>query len=304
MLEVSVSEIILCAFGAAIAIAVLYAFLEPFRFVIREIELEFPGLPQEFDGLKILHLSDTHIRQMGRLERTWAKTIAKRPADLCVWTGDLVRFVKSVPLVFELLPSIKTARPVYAVLGNSEHKPHVDTSAMIEAFQSQPQANDFKLLVNASAAIERDGAKISIVGVDDPYSGFDDFDAAFQGVDRDGFVIVLAHCPSASERALTAGADLVLSGHTHGGQLRVPGFGVLWTHMKAPTPLNDGLYFAAKECPDIPAKPGAAVFVHRGLGTSKIPIRFLCRPEIVYITLRQENHDRQLPAETQNFRLP
>ena len=279
--------IALYAIGLGLAAAVVYAFLEPFKFVIREIELKFPGLPKEFEGLRILHLSDTHIRQMGRLERTWAKIIAERPADMCVWTGDLVRFVRSVPLVFQLMPSIMTSRPIYAVLGNSEHKPHVDTSAMVEAFRSGQKEDELKLLMNASAVVERNGARISIVGVDDPYSGFVDFDKAFEGVDREGFIIALAHCPSASEKALRMGANLVLSGHTHGGQLRIPGFGVLWTHMKTPTPLNDGLYFAALECPGIQAKPGATVFVHRGVGTSKIPIRFMCRPEIVYLTLRR-----------------
>ena len=224
---------------------------------------------------------------MGRLEKKWAAIIAGRPADICLWTGDIVRFVETVPVVFDLLPSIKTARPVYGVLGNSEHKPHVDTKQMVEAFRSQQRRDDFKLLVNSSATLKRGEVSISIVGVDDPYSGFSDFDAAFQGVDREGFVIVMAHCPSAAEKALQMGADLVLSGHTHGGQLRIPGCGVLWTHMKAPTPLNDGLYFVAKDCPDIPAKPGAAVFVHRGVGTSKIPIRFMCKPEIVYITLKR-----------------
>lgn len=280
--------------AVAAATAFVYAFLEPFKFVVREIELKFPNLPEQFDGLRILHLSDTHIRQMGRLERKWTGIISRTPADICAWTGDLVMFEKRVPVVFRLLPFIKTARPVYAVMGNSEHKPYVDTKQMVQALSSykatsadEEGAESLKLLLNESAIVERDGAKISIVGVDDPYSGHADFESAFSGVDREGFIIMLAHCPSAVEKAWEMGADLVLSGHTHGGQLRLPGIGVLWTHTKVPTPLNDGLYFAAQAYPGLPAKPEASLFVHRGVGTSKIPIRFLCKPEIVYITLRR-----------------
>jgi predicted MPP superfamily phosphohydrolase len=144
------------------------------------------------------------------------------------------------------------------------------------------------MLNNSSTTITRGADSISVVGVDDAYSWRADLDAAFAGVDLNDFILFLTHSPSAAPDAIRRGADLILSGHTHGGQVRIPGIGMLWTHMRTSKGLNDGLYApdALKRITGI--DPGGSVlFVNRGIGTSRFHIRFLCRPEIAYITLHR-----------------
>ncbi len=148
--------------------------------------------------------------------------------------------------------------------------------------------SELKMLINSSHYIERGSQRLAIVGVDDPYNGLHDIDKAFNGVSPDEFIIFLTHCPSVTPEGISKGADLILSGHTHGGQVRIPGLGLLWTHMRANKKLNDGLYM-----PDDLKRilkmdiASSMLFVNRGVGSSRIHIRFLCPPEIVFITLRK-----------------
>ncbi|MHB9036259.1 MAG: metallophosphoesterase, partial [Armatimonadota bacterium] len=179
---------------------------------------------------------------------------------------------------------IKHRDPLFAILGNSEHKPWVSTEILKEALTF----DGLNMLVNASCTVTRDGQSINIVGVDDPYYRFADIDAAFDGICPEDFIIFLTHCPSIAPRGIAKGADLTLAGHTHGGQVRIPGLNMFWTHMRACRKLNDGVYTPDKLKRALKTDvDGATLFVNRGVGTSKLHIRLFCRPEIVYIVLRR-----------------
>lgn len=256
---------------------------EQFNLQVREIELKFSNLPSAFDGYTILHISDLHLTKLGLLEKRTMEIIGQREVDTCVVTGDITSQPRASDIFRRVCSVIKHRDPLFAVLGNSEHKPWVSPQILREALTF----DGLNMLVNSSSRITRDGQSIRIVGVDDAYSRLADFDTAFDGIDPNDFIIYLTHCPSVALQGITRGADLVLAGHTHGGQVRIPGVNQFWTHMRANQKLNDGLYTPEKLKKLIKADVGESVlFVNRGIGTSRLHVRLFCPPEIVYIVLR------------------
>lgn len=277
---------ILMAAGAVVAVG-FWAYMmlyEQFRLQVRELELSFPNLPDAFDGYTILHLSDLHVTKLGKLERRTMEIIRSREVDACFVTGDVTAEPRASDIFRRVCSAIPHRDAIYTVLGNSEHKPWLDEKMLVQALTFQGQ----ELLINTSTTIRRGDGHIWVVGVDDAYNRLADLDAAFAGVDASEFIVLLSHCPSVTPQAIERGADLILSGHTHGGQVRFPLVGALYTHMRANKALNDGLF-----TPDLLSRilkidaGHSTLFVSRGIGTSRIHIRFLCPPEIVYIKLRR-----------------
>lgn len=289
MEEHTVKELILDIVIVMAAVAVLYLairmfLIDPYQIQIKEIELGYPNLPPAFDGYTILHLSDLHIRKLGKIERMTMDLLRQREVDTCFITGDVTAEPRASDTFRRVCSTIRHRDPIYMVLGNSEHKPWVDTATLVEALSFE----GLKILVNSNTAITYNGSDIQVVGVDDPFSRLADLDAAFAGVDPQRFVVLLAHCPSAAPAGFDKGADLVLSGHTHGGQVRIPGIKWYWTHMRSNKMLNDGLYTSEDLKRILGRDIGwRALFVNRGVGSSRIFVRFSCPPEIVYITLRR-----------------
>lgn len=271
--------------GAAAAGLGIYMTFEQFSLQVRELELAFSNLPPAFDGYRILHISDLHLTKLGLLEKRTMEIIGMAEVDTCMVTGDITAEPRASDIFRRVCSVIKHRDPLFAVLGNSEHKPWVSTPIIREALTF----DGLDMLVNSSARITRDGQSITIVGVDDPYSHSADIDAAFSGVDPKDFIIFLTHCPSTTPDGIARGADLVLSGHTHGGQVRIPGISWFWTHMRANRKLNDGLYTPDMLMRLLKDDVGeSTLFVNRGIGTSRLHIRLFCHPEIVYITLRRK----------------
>ncbi len=271
----------IAAVGALLAYMLLY---EQFNLKVTEFELSFPNLPPEYDGYTILHLTDLHLTKIGLLEKMTMRIISGREVDACFITGDVTAEPRASDIFRRVCSVIKHRDPIVMVLGNSEHKPWLDSQALVDALTF----DGLKMLINESIVFTRDSGKVAIVGVDDAYYGLSDLDAAFDGVKSDDFVIFLTHTPSITPDAIKRGADLILAGHTHGGQVRIPGYGVVWTHMRTNQSLNDGLYTSEDISRLTKIDAGhSKLFVNRGVGTSRIHIRFLCPPEIAYITLRK-----------------
>ncbi|MEN6356756.1 MAG: metallophosphoesterase [Armatimonadota bacterium] len=279
------SAIYAIAGGAAAAGLGIYMTFEQFNLQVRELELAFSDLPPAFDGYRILHISDLHLTKLGLLEKRTMEIIGKTEVDTCMVTGDITSEPRASDIFRRVCSTIKHRDPLFAVLGNSEHKPWVSTQIIREALTF----DGLDMLVNSSSRVTRDGQSVTIVGVDDPYSCSADIDAAFSGVDPKDFIIFLTHCPSAAPDGIARGADMILSGHTHGGQVRVPGISWFWTHMRANCKLNDGLYTPDMLMRLLKDDVGeSALFVNRGIGTSRLHIRLFCSPEIVYVTLRRK----------------
>lgn len=263
------------------AYAMLYA---QFALQVRELDISFPNLPPAFDGYRLLHISDLHLAKLGLLEKRTMEIVSRREVDGCVVTGDVTTKARASHIFREICSVIPHQDPIVMVLGNAEHKPWLDSDTLTEALRF----DGLQILTNSSTTIARGDESITVVGVDDAYSRHSDLDAAFSGVDPRSFILFLTHSPCVAPEAVQHGADLILSGHTHGGQVRVPGIGMLWTHMRRNKSLNDGLYGPEDLGRITGTDAGDSVlFVNRGIGTSRIHIRLLCPPEIVYITLHR-----------------
>ena len=258
---------------------------------LNNLQLSFTNLPKELDGLTVLHLSDLHIKKTGLLEQRAKKIISENHYDICVISGDLTTRANWVEHIREMLGTYDIDRPVYVVPGNSEHKSWVNTSDIVSAFNK----HEFITLINDSITFEKNGKKITVVGMDDGYSRLHDVEKAFSEVKPDAFIVALSPCPSLTDKLINKNASLILCGHTHGGQIRFPGLGVIWSHMHKNKFLNDGLYLPEKlsKLLNMDIKE-SVLYVNRGLGTSRLHIRLNCRPEIAYITLRYSNKKSEL----------
>jgi predicted MPP superfamily phosphohydrolase len=257
---------------------------EQFNIKVTELELSFPNLPPAFDGYTLLHLSDLHLTKLGLLESRLMRIISRREVDGCFVTGDVTAEPRASDVFRRVCSVIKHRDPIMMVLGNSEHKPWLDSDTLAQALTF----DGLRMLTNTSTTLTRGGDSIVVSGVDDAYSHRDDLGAAFDGVDPNDFILFLTHTPSITPDAIAKGADLILSGHTHGGQVRIPGIGALWTHMHSHHSLNSGLYMPDDLKRLTGTEPGhSKLFISRGVGTSRLHIRFLCPPEVVYITLRR-----------------
>lgn len=238
-----------------------------------EVQLTFPDLPPSFDGYRVLFLSDLHLDGLDGLTETLQPIVRSLPADLCIIGGDLRMqtygpFDEALSRFRALLPCIRAQDGIYGILGNH------DCTEIIEPLSE----NGIRYLVNDSAAIERNGERIWLVGADDPhYYKCHDLEKAFQDVPRDGFRILAVHSNEVYREAARFNPQLYLCGHTHAGQIQLPFVGPVFTHSSAPRRFCFGPW----------VHEGMQGFTSGGAGVSGIPVRFACRGEVVRFTLRR-----------------
>jgi predicted MPP superfamily phosphohydrolase len=271
--------------GAGIA-ALLYSIaVEPYHIEHVEIELQLPRLPEEFDGYRVLQISDLHMRKMGRREKLLQSILRKLPShDLALITGDLIHTPGGAAHFITLSRSIVATDGVYAVFGNSEHKNGVRS----KEFAKQLGKAGITALINSSTIINRGGSRIYLLGVDDPVSQKEDLRAAISGVPDEAFKLLMMHSPDPIGQASAYGIDLVLSGHTHGGQVRIPGIGALHTNTVLGLSMDSGLFKEQRLFDIIGFRAGRTqLYVSRGVGSSGFALRFMCPPEITSITLKR-----------------
>lgn len=249
-----------------------YAFLgEPWWLEVTHTDIPVAGLPPALHGLTIAHLSDFHHSAVVPREhvRRAVDLANSLGADLLLLTGDYVTGdpVYIAPVATEL-SRLRAPRGAYAVLGNHDH--WVDAPAITAALGDI----GIRVLRNASAPI---AGGLWLVGVDDIWVDAADLPAALAGVPANAPRILLVHNADFMERAEVQEHrfDLVLAGHTHGGQVRLPGRGALIVPSR----------YGQKYAGGLVSLPHALVYVSRGIGLVSPPVRFLCRPEIAFIRL-------------------
>jgi uncharacterized protein len=241
-----------------------------FRVVEREVRLE--GLPRAFDGLRIAHLSDLHVGTLTPKAwgMRWAAAANGREPDIAVVTGDLVtsgtEFAEDVA---EVIGALRAKDGVYTSLGNhdyfgAEHE-------IIKAVAARS-----RVLRNEGLVIEREGAKLWLAAIDDTWTRRDDLRAAMAGRPEGAPTVLLAHDPSRFDAAAEAGATLVLSGHTHGGQIAFPFLSRVLSLASLAHPYNVGFYRRGR----------STLYVHPGLGTTGPPMRLGAAPEVTILVLR------------------
>ena len=272
--------------GAAAAGLLAYSVgVEPYAIETVHLEMFTPRLPREFEGYTIIQVSDLHMRQMGRREKIVQSLLAALPpADLVAVTGDMIHTSAGIKPFLTLAESFRAADGAYAIFGNSEHKNGVRPFA----FSQTLTENGIPTLMNRHVLITRGDAQIALVGVDDPVNDKDRLGDALEGVPEDVFKLLLMHSPDSIAEAVVRGVDVVLSGHTHGGQIQLPVYGALYTHSFLGKRMSDGYYSRERLRRVIGIRPGRTqLYVTRGLGISGLALRFLTRPELTIITLRR-----------------
>lgn len=241
------------------------------RPVVREIKLEFRNLPSAFHGYRILHLADLHIDALPELSKVVRDTLRGVRADVCLMTGDYRCEIEgSCEAAWqgmrEVLSSIEC--PVVGTLGNH------DPCEMAPALEQM----GVEMLINEAFELRRDGNSIWLAGTDDSYDfRCDDLTAALAPIPQHAFRVLMAHAPDLYEEAAQAGVDLYLCGHTHAGQIRLPGIGSVISNSDAPRAYTAGYWRHHR----------MHGYTSAGIGCSMLPIRFNCPPEIVLIELRR-----------------
>jgi hypothetical protein len=264
------------ALGAAALLLLLYGTLiEPAWIEVTRHDAEFEHLPPAFDGLVLAHLSDLHLRRYGGRERRALALLGEAKPDLIAITGDFDLADEERGPVRQFLLGLRALTPTFgtwAVLGTHDHG-NADDDETVRTFLTNAGV---ALLVNEWGRIGKGMDTLSVVGLDDAYTGRDNLGRALDGLRRTPFALLLTHSPEVFFKADMARFDLVLAGHTHGGQVRLPWIGALW--LPRGSEFYDEGWFAGQS---------AKMYVTRGIGTSILPVRFLCRPEITLITLRR-----------------
>lgn len=224
-----------------------------------------------------MHISDLHNAEFGDGQKDLIDKIEAQDADIIVITGDMIDSRRTdVDKAVELITGLGNKIPVYYVTGNHESRVRE-----YNELESKLIENGVTVLKNESVKIEKDSSFINIIGVDDPSFGMsaNDIFHTVSELKTDGYDVLLSHRPELFETYCESGAELVLCGHAHGGQVRIPFAGGL----VAP---NQGLF------PEYTAgsyKSGSTeMIVSRGLGNSIIPLRVNNPPELVVITLSGE----------------
>lgn len=244
-------------------------FVEPYRLELTHHAAPLGDTPGG-RPIRLLHLSDLHFREDARWERSVVEALAGVGCDLLVITGDLVHLGARPEEVGRLLTRLPPARLGRFVCPGNWDRWSLEDEGVLRRMIAPA---GLRLLNNEAVVIEDGARRFALIGVDDLLSGAPDLEVvrrAPAGLAR----VVLSHTPTLFPALAHAGATLVLSGHTHGGQIRLPGRGALWM------PVGSGHYDAGWFTAD-----GARLFVSRGIGMSVAPLRLLCRPEAALITL-------------------
>jgi hypothetical protein len=259
-----------------------YGFLiEPRRLVVERIEARLRRLPPEFDGFRIAQLSDIHYGpyMSSAFVREAVAEINKLQPHLVVLTGDFVSHPFGKPAgregaryivpCSEALSGLRADYGRFAILGNHDHWNHPAT------VRNHLNATGFPVLLNEAVVLEKDNARLWLVGLNDALVGAAEIERALERVPAAEAAILLVHEPDFADHAAKFPVDLQLSGHSHGGQVRLPWVGALvLPQLARKYPM--GLYRVGN----------MQLYTNRGFGVINPPVRWNCPPEITLVTLR------------------
>ena len=249
--------------------------VEPRRLEVVRLELTLPRLAATFDGYRIVQIGDLHLDDWSkpeRLDRTAEMVNEERP-DLVVVTGDFASYSArrlDTGRLVGALRRLSAPDGVLAILGNHDYL--TDAKLIRQCIREAGLTE----LINEVVTLERGGSELHVAGIDDVMEGRSRLDLVLGELPESGAAVLLAHEPDFADVAAATGRfDLQLSGHSHGGQVRVPLLG------RAVLPP-----FSQRYTRGLHRVGGMLVYTNRGLGTVHARLRFGCRPEITALTLR------------------
>jgi predicted MPP superfamily phosphohydrolase len=234
------------------------------RIVVRHNDIRLVGLPLAFNGYTILHISDMHVDRNETAMHRLIEILHEIDYDICVLTGDYRGktygpFEATIDGMARVCTHLK--KPVYGVLGNH------DSIRMLPGLE----AIGIDMLLNESVMIDRDGSRIHLVGIDDAhYYRADNIEKAAANVPQHEISILLSHTPEIYRHAAHANFDLLLAGHTHGGQICLPGGIPVTLDSKLPRYMGAGPW----------RYQNMTGYTSVGVGSSVVPVRLNCLPEI------------------------
>lgn len=237
---------------------------------VEEVTIELDRLPAKLHGFKIIHLSDIHHSRFTDLEHiSRAVDIAnKLQPDVVFLTGDYVSHdADYIAPVADVLGSLESEFGTYACLGNHDH--WTDADLVTHMLRGE----GIKMLINEGVRFAARDGSFWLAGVDDYMAGKTDVVAALKGSFPDEMKLLLAHNPVVFRQSVRASIDLTLSGHTHGGQIKMrdPEKRILPRRK-----LSSGLHY----------RKDSQIYITRGIGTVVVPARYQCPPEISLLELR------------------
>jgi hypothetical protein len=286
-------------FGAEVAlllfVLILYGILiGRFHFRMERRTFPFSDLPEEFDGLKLVQISDLHIGgwkgNKNKLKKVVKRINSENP-DLLVLTGDLFNYLyQEIHGFQEILKSLHAREAKLAILGNHDYGDYFPWNSQSEKNLNFSKIKEsytsigFHLLCNESVTFRRNGEQLAVIGVENwglpPFHQYGDLDQAMSRLNGTVFSILLSHDPS-HWKAKVVGKDgirLTLSGHTHGMQFGIYTKRIKWSPAKLKYPEWGGLYRQGKQL----------LYVNKGLGYIGFPGRIGIRPEITVLTLKHK----------------
>ncbi len=240
------------------------------NFRIQQNDLVLQHLPPIFDGFTLLHLSDLHVDMHPESTQALIRQLARLDYDICVLTGDYRAWTfGAIDKAMDGMRALREVlnKPVYAVLGNH------DSIRMV------PELEDMgiQVLLNESTLIEREGESFYLAGIDDAhYYRVDNIEKAADSIPAESVSLLLSHTPEVYLQAAHAGFDVFLCGHTHGGQICLPGGYPLTLDARCPRTLGAGRW----------EHNGMQGYTSVGAGSSIVEVRLNCLPEITLHHLR------------------
>ncbi|MEI8255224.1 MAG: metallophosphoesterase [Deltaproteobacteria bacterium] len=275
---IAVLPVLAAMYGVALTLGAYATLVLRFWVRVRRVELRVDGLDPALDGVRLVQLPDLHCGPyMPRAYLTWLARRANAEApDVTLLTGDMINHGTGyVDDVAHLARSLRAPLGVFGAMGNHDYfgAHHEVADAM--------RAGGARVLCNEGVSVPGPrGGSLFVAAIDDSWTRRDDVDGALAGrTSRDGATVLIAHDPEVFDRVARRGdVDVVLSGHTHGGQFAMPFAARRWNLARLRYRYTLGLYRAGR----------AWLYVHAGNGTSGPPARFGVAPEIAVLTLRRE----------------
>jgi predicted MPP superfamily phosphohydrolase len=261
------------------------AFLERRRFVVDHLEIPVDALASQLAHLTVVQLTDIHVGPFMAAEELarYVEAVNQLKPDLIALTGDFIASsTDEVEPCVTTLAKLKARYGAFACIGN--HDIHARADKKLARLLAE---NGIQTLRNDAVSISIGGAKLSLLGIDDLRSGHPDLPHALRASETDPMEtkILLSHRPEIFSSAASAGIDLVLSGHYHGGQVKLGLGPESLSIARLLTPYAEGLFQLKAE--DRRAAKRANLFVSRGVGITALPVRINCPPQIAHLTLKK-----------------